>query len=133
MNMQEAFDKLTPEEVDLLNSDPQMLNDFKTKYGTSTYDRVVGAAQQMYKQSNPVQSMIENVADQTLLVFDKGGVALTEALSQNSPNKIALPAPVAAGLGTAAQMVPYGVMATEVMPGVPAMAKSLEKDRKSVV
>lgn len=32
--MQEAFDKLSPEEIDLLNSDPQMLSDFKKKYGS---------------------------------------------------------------------------------------------------
>lgn len=34
--MQEAFDKLSPEEIDLLNSDEQMLSQFKAKYAGMT-------------------------------------------------------------------------------------------------
>lgn len=118
-NINEVIDSLSEEELDILNSDDQLMSEFKAKYSgqpspmpQQPEQGFMGKTMDAYNKFNesPVGSLVgpmapinaaKNVMGATTNLFNKAGEGVTEYLGKKQVNHI-----LSAGAGTAVSMVP---------------------------
>jgi hypothetical protein len=129
MNMQEAFDKLSPEEISLLNSDPQMLNDFKAKYGgepslaSKMYEKAKSISPELVNPMNLIPQVAGYKLGNTLLEkvgegYEKMGDVAAEAVDKGGKHPY-----LSAAIGGTIKNIPNAVMAAQALESTPELAQ----------